>query len=328
MIPLYVTDQQLQGLRYDLRISKGATFAIGTQANPWCQWKAFAMFCIYFNLNWLPASLNNIALFAQMLCRSCKSVNTVKNYVSGIKLLHILLEKSCLGFDNVNLNLALKGMTCQKGHKSTQALPITKDLLLRIYGLLNFSDINDVVFWSLFLLAFFTMSRKSNLVVTTQNAIIKCLTRSDVIVGENALLVIFRWSKTNQFGSRVHKIPLIRLHGSPLCPVTAYKVMCARLPVRASQPAFCLLKGTTVMPVTYDELQKFLRVQVAKLGLNPGQYSSHSFRRGAASLAFRSGVNTNLIQALGDWSSDAYKNYLAVGLLDKVKAVNKMYKGR
>jgi integrase len=262
-----------------------------------------------------------------MLCRSCKSVNTVKNYVSGVKLLHILLEQPCVGFDNVNLKLALKGMTRMKSHTLKQALPITKEILLKIYRELNFNDVTDVVFWSLFLLAFFTMSRKSNLVVTVGHALVKCLTRADVIVGETSLLVNFRWSKTNQFGSRIHRIPLPRLLGSPLCPVRAYKVMCSRLSVKADQPAFCIWKGTKVAPVTYDDLQKFLRVQVAKLGLNPEHYSSHSFRRGAASLAFRSGVHTNLIQALGDWSSDAYKNYVTVGMLEKINAVNKMYNG-
>jgi hypothetical protein len=322
--PFFFPDQQLQGLRYDLRISKGAAFAVGTQANLWCQWKAFVMFCLYFSFDWLPASVNTVALFAQMLCRSCKSVNTVRNYVSGVKLLHILLEQSCIGFDNVNLKLALKGMTSRKGYKSTQALPITKELLLNIYNLLNFSD---VVFWSLFLMAFFTLSRKSNLVVTVENEIVKCLTTSDVLMGENSLLVVFRWSKTNQFGSRVHKVPLTRLVGSQLCPVTAYKLMCARLPVHPDRPAFCMIKGSRIAPVTYDDLQKFLRKQVGKLGLNPSRYSSHSFRRGATSLAFRSGVNVNLIQALGDWSSDAYKSYVTIGLQDKIRAVNLMYDG-
>ncbi len=69
-----------------------------------------------------------------------------------------------------------------------------------------------------------------------------------------------------------------------------------------------MLKGSSISPVTYHDLQQVLRVQVAKLGLNSLNYSSHSLCRGSASLAFKVGVDINLIQALGDWSSESYKS--------------------
>ncbi len=114
---------------------------------------------------------------------------------------------------------------------------MTANLLLQIYHQLQFNQINDYVFWSLFLMAFFTMSRKLNLVVTSLRERVRCLTRNDVI-WQHSLLVIFKWSKTNQFGNRVHKISLTELKGSPLCPVMAYKNMCAKLPVTVHRPAF------------------------------------------------------------------------------------------
>ena len=49
----------------------------------------------------------------------------------------------------------------------------------------------------------------------------KQLCRSDVVVGNNGLLVTIRWSKTNQFGGRAHVVPLVAIPGSPLCPVGA-----------------------------------------------------------------------------------------------------------
>ncbi len=125
------------------------------------------MFCLYFNFEWLPTNVNTVTLYAQMLSRSFKSLDTVKNYVAGVKLIHVLLEKSCEAFDNLNMKLAGRGMARLKSHKTKQALPITKQLLLQIYGLFNFQNINDTVYWCLFLVAFFTMSRKSNLVVTS-----------------------------------------------------------------------------------------------------------------------------------------------------------------
>ena len=41
-----------------------------------------------------------------------------------------------------------------------------------------------------------------------------------------------------------------------------------------------------------------------------GNYSSHSFRIGAATVAARNGVPDHLIQALGRWNSNAYQLYI------------------
>ncbi len=117
-----------------------------------------------------------------MLCRSFKSVQTVKNYVSGVKLMHILLDKSCQAFDNLTFKLAVRGMPWLKSYQPKHALPITAKLLLQIYHLLEFNQINDFVFWSLFLMAFFTMSRKSNLVVTSLSKKFRSLTCNDIII--------------------------------------------------------------------------------------------------------------------------------------------------
>ena len=42
----------------------------------------------------------------------------------------------------------------------------------------------------------------------------------------------------------------------------------------------------------------------------PGNYSSHSFRIGAATVAARNGVPDHLIQTLGRWSTNVYKSYI------------------
>ncbi len=63
-------------------------------------------------------------------------------------------------------------------------------------------------------MAFFSMARKSNLVVTNLLQPIKCLKRQDVMIGKNVMLVRFLWSKTNQFAKRVHSVPLLAIKGS------------------------------------------------------------------------------------------------------------------
>ncbi len=261
----YIPDHQLQSLHIDLEKSRGPAFAWGTKVNMWCQWKAFVMFCIYLNFEWLPTNVNIVTLYAQMLSRLFKSLDTVKHYVAGVKLMHVLLEKSCEAFDNLSMKLAIRGMARLKSHKTKQAIPITKQLLLQIHGLLNVQNINDIVYCCLFLVVFFTMFMKSNMVVTSLSQKVKCLICDDVLIGKHSLLIIFKWSKTNQFGSRVHKIPLAEIVVSPFCVFTAYKHMCCRIRVAGDQPAFCVLKGSVISLVTYHILQQVLRVHVTKL---------------------------------------------------------------
>jgi hypothetical protein len=49
---------------------------------------------------------------------------------------------------------------------------------------------------------------------------------------------------------------------------------------------------------------------VQQIGLAPSGYSGHSFRRGGATLAHRLGIDPLLIKRMGDWSSDAYMDYI------------------
>ena len=60
----------------------------------------------------------------------------------------------------------------------------------------------------------------------------------------------------------------------------------------------------------YRDFHKVLRWLLVKAGYQASAYSSHSFRRGGATFAFSLGVRGELIQAQGDWVSDAYKLYL------------------
>ena len=53
-------------------------------------------------------------------------------------------------------------------------------------------------------------------------------------------------------------------------------------------------------------------------GLSPGDYSWHSFRRGAAIFAFEAGLADSAVQLLGDWSSSAFTHYLEFAFLRKV----------
>ena len=84
--------------------------------------------------------------------------------------------------------------------------------------------------------------------------------------------------------------------------------MLAYLPIRgnSSGPLFLLQSG---QPLTRVLLTSWIRKIALSSGLE-GNYSSHSFRIGAATTAARNGIPDHAIQALGRWASSAYQLYI------------------
>ena len=98
---------------------------------------------------------------------------------------------------------------------------------------------------------------------------------------------------------------MIGLGSPPLCAVQA---VVSYLACRSHRPGplFLLENG---LPLTRLQVTDRLRAIALSAGL-PGDFSSHSFRIGAATSAARAGVPDHLIQVLGRWKSDAYKQYI------------------
>ena len=115
----------------------------------------------------------------------------------------------------------------------------------------------------------------------------------------------------------------ISLH-SVLCPVTAYKTMRKLVPASSLAPAFVLPTSKGLSPMYYHSYQTFLRNKLSELGLPAQLYSSHSFRRGGATFAFKCAVPGELIKQHGDWSSAAYLSYLNFSMDQKVNVSKRL----
>ena len=236
-------------LKKDLKSSRRSAYAVGTLKNLKVQWEAYLMFCIFFGLQKLPSSSNTLSLFAQFLSRSFKAVQSIKNYISGVKTMHLLLGYPVAEINNFIVNLTITGIARQNPHCIKQALPITPDILLKMVKYLDFSLVSDRVYWCLFLFAFFLFARKSNLVPNIKKDIKegKCLQRSNVHKKNGMLVVEIRWSKTIQFGERQLVVPLIPIPGSVLCPVMAYRNMCEKVRVIDTKPLFSLSRNNYII---------------------------------------------------------------------------------
>ena len=315
---------ELRYLQKELKESTVSAFAVGTSKNLRTQWESFVLFCIYFKLCFLPASTSTLQLYAQFLSRSFTSVDSIKNYISGVKTMHSIVGLSVDHINNYLLNLSLKGISRLKPRQVKRAAPITIEILLDIYKDIDFSKPENIVYWCLFLFAFFLLARKSNLVPTSQQDIEnkRFLAIKDIKYFDNYILVHINWSKTIQFKEREIICPLIRMKDSRICPVTAFERLMVLKIKFCNGALFTLPSGSCI---TYQLFQKKLRSCLNNIGLEAKQYSSHSFRRGFTTLAFQSDIPPEHIQLLGDWKSDAYKSYLVLGWGDKMKILNQIF---
>jgi len=278
----------------------------------------FIMFCMYIEGDnfMLPASDTVLCLYLQWQSLTVDPKN-LKTKLSAIRYLH---ER--LGYVWVPPSERFMVHRCIMGLKRLcltpvkRKLPITPALLMRMRKCpdIDWSEPVMVVIWGAMLIAFFCFLRKDNFTVDKIDAFNsrRHLCRGDVVFGKTDVTFTFRHSKTNQFHARVHRTKAVRIAGHPLDPIQAL-VNAFRVCPHADPagPAFAVpTRDGGMAPLTHRLFVETLRSCLVKVGVDPSQFSGHSFRRGGATFAHRMGVSPLLIKLMGDWSSDAYMAYI------------------
>ena len=306
------------------RATQHHAFSEGSHSNLRTQFRSYFSFCIYFEREPLPADLDTILGYAQFLSRSVKH-GTIRNYLSGVKMLHILCGESYPFTGHAILKLLLRGIHRLHPYVPHRAPPVVPEILLAVFRILDHQNSLECSTFACALLLFFTMSRLGSVLPASSKTPLGQIISADrVNLCDAGLLVTFLHTKTIQFGERVLHIPLAR-SDSPLCPVAAFSHACSFLPSLQSSsvaqlvPAFRFMSDSgTCSPLLSAIFISTIRALFARAGVpNASSYRGHSFRRGGASWAFNNGVPGELVQAMGDWKSDAYKVYLEFSLSSK-----------
>ena len=117
-------------------------------------------------------------------------------------VLHLIVGKPFPDLKEFCIDLISRVIARQKRHILKRTLPITIDILLKIYNHIDLSDVKQATIWCLFLFVFFLMARKSNLVPDSVHKFdsSKQLTREKIVLNGDIVIVKFEWSKTIQFG--------------------------------------------------------------------------------------------------------------------------------
>ena len=168
------------------------------------------------------------------------------------------------------------------------------------------------MFWSTFTLAFYGFLRASEFTCPTAytfNSKLHLRT-SDISVNDQqtAMSVLIKGSKTDKYrqSTTLH----IAATSTSTCPVRDMQKYLSSYPLQPKQPLFVTAKGKYLTRETFTAA---LRNLLEGSGWPPQEvsnFSSHSFRIGAATEAAAIGLPAWPIQRAGRWKSDAYKGYI------------------
>lgn len=254
-------------------------------------------------------------MYIEFLARSFSSPRSVRNYLSGVRLLHNYLGRESPSLDNFNVDLMLRAVDITLPHVPNRRLPITEPMLIELCSLCDSQGVLGLVLKCAILLAFFGFLRQSNLAPKSTRDFdpTRHTCRADVLEHPPGLVIIMKWSKTLQLrASKPHLIPIPSISGHPLCPVRAYRAMIAAVPTTCAGDPLLLLPGNGrgPRPLLLPNLRQSFQVLLTALGHDPTTYSLHSLWRGGATSAFRAGFDCVHVQRHGARKSDVFWQYI------------------
>jgi len=257
-----------------------------------------------------------MCLYTEFLAQKFKSPGSVKNYISGVRLLHKLLQLDDSGVTSFDLNLMLRAVSLTLRHFPKRKLPITIDMLKKICVTCQVLGPIGKVLKCAFIIAFFGMLRQSNLAPHTPFDFdySRHTCRGDIIVQPPHLFLLIKWSKTLQTPQGLPLIPLPHLPGHVLDPLSAFQDMISVAPHRTPNDPLLLLpqQGPHATPriLTVPILRGCFTDIISSLGYDATRHSLHGLRRGGASAAHSAGVPATDIKRHGTWKSDAFWDYI------------------
>ena len=170
-----------------------------------------------------------ILAFMQFLLDNDCSHSNIANYLTGIRAFFVVYGCDTHSFRHEQIQLFQKFIKLNVQFQPKSNTIIT---ILQLYSIISVCDTlpNSVVYKAVYLVAFFSFLRVSNLLPhsiktfdpTWQLAI------GDLFFSEQGVTILIKWSKTLQNRQDTTTISLPYLGASPLCPVAALRALIAK----------------------------------------------------------------------------------------------------
>ena len=242
----------------------------------------YTRFCRSVACSPFPIEIQLLIRYVAHLTLSGKSFGTISNHLSSLKHVNQLLGFGKVWDTHYRFQLVLRGAKRYLGVSANRKHPFTPEILLQVFPLFQLDKPLHAAMWALFLVAFFTFLRKSNLVPDVASRISsKVPLRAHLVFDSHGATLHIAASKTIQYQQRSLSIPLPLIPGSPLCPVTALRHHLRLNPGPSIAPLFSVVFSPSqqLSPLTSRHFCFFIFKVISALGLVPAHYSPHSFAR-------------------------------------------------
>ena len=300
------------------RVTQSFKYTKQSAANMISAIRQYLFFVYYFRLQVLPASVDTVACFLEFMGLT-SSYGHLKHLLSAVKFLHLAYD---LNFPTTSfmLDMTMQGLKRRLARVPFQVLPLNPRILRSMYKHLNMDRNEDLALWCAYLVAFYGLLRKKNVVPEgLRHDPMKVLSRRHFLIDpeDNKVYMYIGFSKTNQFGAKDLVLPIPGNSDPALDPVRHIQELFRRVDASPSSPAFSYSPGRYI---SYSVFTRRLKTLLVKSGYPASQYSGHSFRRGGASYLHACGGSALMVQAAGDWASNCFTRYIFLSLEDRLKA--------
>ena len=273
--------------------------------------RKFVKFCDQHHACPLPAQKETVAYFAVAMTREL-TPSTIRVYLSAVTVMHRIAGFSDPTRHNYLLKLVLKGAKRIHSLQPTRKRePITVQILAKLLSQIRHTRSlqrkDRHMLAAAFTLAFFGLLRVSEFTVPSLREFDPRIhaTNGSIHFSRNHYTFHLSRSKTDQYGHGYDVyIPQI---GGKLCPHAAMiNYLTEQGQTMQAAPLFVFTSGK---PLTRNSCLKHLHHALGRIGYDPKNFNTHSFRIGAATSASHAGISTSVIKVLGRWRSDAYRRY-------------------
>lgn len=214
-------------------------------------------------------------MFFEQCLNTVKSAATIKNYAAALITSYHQMGLDTSPFEAYKVRLALKSIDKNVRHVPSPAPPVTPYLLKKVVKIAARLPEGETVVAALVVM-YHTFFRQSN--VSAPSSIefdyTRQLTRGDVQVRQDGLVVSHKWSKSHQAAGRRASVTIPAIPNSPLCPKSAVLAMLRKVPTKHPNQPFLTFADGNHMPIPY--LRKTWSLVLRALGVpNWESYTLH-----------------------------------------------------
>ena len=233
------------------------SFRPATQRTYTRMFQDFIGFLVASGLSLDKVNIYVLLAFLEYLYANALTPSNISNYLAGIRAFFIIHDLPTDIFRDERIQMFVKSLKINRP-LTLQSNPVFSMDMLRYIVLQCQKFEFSHIFAALYLLAFYSFLRLSNIVPHSFTGfdLSRHLARGDVIFGDTSAVVIIKWSKTNQLRDKVHYLTIPKIPQSLLCPFLALKSMLEKIPSAKNDPLFTVPRPWSVLALDRQHCKK------------------------------------------------------------------------